>query len=791
MISNYLKIAWRNLWNNRFFTGLNLLGLALGLAVCLLMALYVAHELSYDRYHAHADDIYRVVKRDQQGGEWQNTATTPGPLAPTLKTDFAEVVEVARVGAWYGTLRHGQTVLAETQMFFADQSLLTMLDFPLLKGNAATALRQPNELVITERMARQYFGEDWASDPQLLGRPFRLNGQQDYVLAGVAQNVPSNSHFQFDVLLSFEALKTDKFAYNWGSNAYHTYVQLRPGASVPDLAAKLAPQAKRYNPNTDSQLRLQPLTDIYLHSDFAFGTDSWNPRGQLLYVRVLALVGLLVLVVAGFNFVNLATARSAQRSREVGIRKVAGAHRGHLVVQFMGEAFLLVLGAVGLAVGLAHGALPWFNQLTGKPLAIDYTDPRSWAFVLALAGVVGGLAGAYPALLLSSFQPVLVLKGILKLNAGRRFRQVLVTAQFAFCILLLVGAVGIYAQLRYIQQKDLGFDQAQLLYVRMGGNLRAQAHLLKADLQKLASVEAVAAATTNLVNVANESNAEWEGQAKGDEFLLSQMMADPDLVPLVGMEMAHGRNFSSQTAADTAAYLLNEQAAKRMGYVGEQALGKKVKFWGLEGTVIGVVKDFHFRSLSVPIAPLIVRYRPQEFFFNLLVKVRPQQVGQLLAALPALYQKYEAETPLQYGFVDQGIEQQYAQEQKLGRVILYFAGLLAFVACLGLFGLATFAAQTRTKEIGIRKVVGASTWQIGLLLSRDFVKLVALAFALAAPVAYYLLARWLAEFAYRVVIGWWMFALAGAGVLAVALLTVSWQSLRAALANPVQALRSE
>jgi hypothetical protein len=568
-------------------------------------------------------------------------------------------------------------------------------------------------------------------------------------------------------------------------------VQLRPGANVANFAAKMEKQAQRYNPKTGSLLSLQPLTDIYLHSDFAFYTDNWSPRGQVLYVKILVAVGLLVLVVACFNFINLGTARSAQRSREVGIRKVVGAHRWQLVGQFMGEAFLLVLGAVGLALALASVGLPAFNQLAGKELVFQFTDLRFWGLVLALALVVGGLAGAYPALLLSSYQPVKVLKGILKLNAGKTFRQVLVTSQLAFCMVLTVGAIGIYAQLRYIQQKDLGFDQAQLLYVRLGGNLRAQAHLLKADLQKLASVEAVSASTSNLVNAANESNIEWEGQAKDDEFLITQIMADPDLIPLLDMKMAHGRNFSYQTRADTAAYLLNEQAAKRMGLPGEQALGKKVKFWGFEGTVVGVVKDFHFRPLNVPIAPLIVRYRPLEFYFNLLVKVRPQQVAPFLAALPGLYQKYEAETPLQYGFVEEGLNQTYWQEQKLGRVILYFAALSVFVASLGLFGLAAFAAETRTKELGIRKVLGANPWQLLALLSGSYAKLVGLAFAVAAPVAYYLVSRWLADFAYRVALSWWMFALAGAGVLVVAVLAVSWQSLGAALANPVKALRNE
>ena len=791
MFKNYLKIAFRSLWNNRFFTLLNVLGLSLGLLACLLIGLFIYDELSYDRFHTHADHIYRVYKHEQQQGEFYNTATTPGPLAPTLKSDFPEVVEVARTGAWYGSFKHADKAFQEKNIFFTDQELFKIFDFPLLKGDPNTVLKKPNEVVISERTALKYFGEGWEKDKNLLGKTFTFNGTEEVILAGVAKELPANSHFQFDFLLSFEYIKTDKFSYNWGSNNYHTYLRLQEGADVKAFEQKIENQLIKYNENTENKLRLQALTDIHLYSKFAFYTDSWNKRGDIFYVKIFAAVGLIVLFIACFNFINLTTARATKRSKEVGIRKVIGAQRYQLVIQFIGESFLLVFASVIIAVAFLAYLLPLFNQVADKNLTINYLDTNFWLIACALVLFVGFIAGAYPALLLSSYEPVKVLKGILKINSGKNFRKALITTQFVLSIGLIVCTISIYNQLNYMQEKDLGFDKSQLMYVNMGGALRQKASLFKEDLQKLSMVEAVANSTSNLVNTANESNIEYEGQTQKDDFLITQIMTDPDFIPLAGMKMVHGRNFSYQTKADTASFIINEQAAKRMGYEGENAIGKKVKFWGLDGTIIGVAKDFHFRPLHVPIAPLIIRYRPLEFYFQTLVKVKPNQINELIKTLPALYKKYEPEGFLQYGFVEEGLNEQYWQEQKMGKIILYFSCLSIFIACLGLLGLASFSAETRTKEIGIRKVLGASILQITTLLSKDFLKLVMIAFVIASPIAYYFMDKWLADFAYRITISWWIFALAGVSAVLIALITVSWQSVKAAVANPVKSLRSE
>ncbi len=791
MFKNYLKIAFRNLWHSKFFTAINVIGLALGLVACLLIGLFIYDELSYDRFHTHAKDIYRVVKKEKQADGQYETAVTPGPLAPTLTSDFPEVVEVARVGGWYGNFKQGDKVFEEKLMFFGDNALFKIFDFPLVKGNVNTILKKPNELVINEKTALKYFGENWKNDNTILGKTFKLNGGDDFVLVGVVKDLPTNAHLQFDVMMSFEYVKLDKSSYNWGSNNFHTYVRLREDANASEFEQKIEKQIIKNNEKTDNTLFLQPLTDIYLHSKFAFYTDSWNKRGDILYVKIFAAVGLIVLFIACFNFINLTTARAAKRSKEVGVRKVIGAQRYQLVIQFIGESFLLILSAVVIALALLSYLLPWFNQIADKNLTINYLDTHFWLLALSLTLIVGLVAGMYPALLLSSYQPVKVLKGILKLDSGKNFRKSLIATQFAFSIGLIICTIVIYTQLNYIQEKDLGFDKAQLMYVPMKGNLRANSHLLKDDLQKLAFVESVTASTSNLVNTANESNIEYEGQVEADEFLITQIMADPDLIPTIDMKMAHGRNFSYQIKSDTAGFIINEQAAKRMGYVGEAAIGKKVKFWGLDGNIVGVIKDFHFRPLNVPIAPLIIRYRPKEFFFNLLVKVKPNQINNLINSLPALYKKYEAEAPLEYGFVEEGLDKLYWQEQKMGSIVLYFSCLSIFIACLGLLGLAAFSAETRTKEIGIRKILGASILQITTLLSKDFLKLVFIAFVIASPVAYYFMDKWLADFAYRISISWWIFALAGASAILIALITVSWQSVKAALMNPVKSLRSE
>ena len=792
MLHSYLKIALRNLWRNPLYSLLNIGGLALGIACCLLITLYIYDEWSYDRFHRNAADIYRVVEKQQQPEGIFDVAVTPGPLAPTLKADFPEVVETGRIGRWNGLMKLGKQTFEEGNLFFADNGLLRMFSFPLVRGNVATALTRPDELLMTETTARKYFGTNWQTNPAVIGTVLRLNNERDYRVVGVLKDLPVNSHMQFDILLSFRNVELfDKWNYAWNSNSHHTYAQLQPGTDVAAFDQKLRGQYIRYNPDTKTTLSLQPLTRIHLYSNFAFNTD-WGQHSSILYVRLFGAVGLIVLLIACVNFINLATARSTRRAREVGVRKTVGAHRRHLIFQFLGESFLLTGLAVLAALLFAAILMPVFNELSGKSLTLDYTTAPFWLALGTLTLLVGLLAGLYPAFLLSSFQPTRVLKGAFTVKTGQTFRQTLVVGQFALSIALISCTVLIYNQLQYMQQKSLGFDRAQLLYVRMGGELKKKTAQFKQEILKQSSVQAAAATTATLVDVGNETTIEWQGQRPKDEFLITQINVDPDFLTTVGMKLASGGNFRLKAVTDTNwTYLINETAARRMGYTNQTAIGKRVKFWGMTGSIAGVVRDFHFRPLNVPIAPFIFRYGPGDFYFQTLVKTRPGRTQEAIQRISQLYKQYEKESPLQYGFVDQELDNQYRTEQRTGQIVFYFSGLAILISCLGLFGLAAFTAEQRTKEIGVRKVLGASVASIVTLLSKDLLKLVLIAIVIASPIAWYAMNQWLKDFAYRIDISWWVFALAGLLAVSIALLTVSFQSIKAALMNPVKSLRSE
>ncbi|AEE51754.1 ABC transporter permease [Haliscomenobacter hydrossis] len=799
MFRSYLSIAIRNLFKNKVSSSINIGGLALGIACCLMIALYIYDELSYDRFNPNFQHIYRVTEKQKQPGGIFNVAVTPGPLAAALAKDFPEVEKTTRIGRWGGLLTQNEQAQEAEQMLIVDPSFFPMFSLSLLVGNPKAVFNSPDEVIFSEAMAIKFFGEDWRQK-EVLDQAISLNNEKTLKLVGVAQNPPLNSHIQFDVLLPFAFVdRYDEWGNKWNSNSYHTYLQLRSdAASTPtDLLAfgkKIKNQLKQYDAGNETQLLLQPLADIYLHSKFDFQTD-WGPRGDIFYLRILALVGLIVLVIAIVNFINLATARAAQRAKEVGVRKTVGAPRSSLVVQFLGEALLMTSLAVGVALVVAEIMLPLFTILSDKALRIPYQAPAFWLSLALMTGLVSLLTGLYPAFFLSSFRPARVLKGTFQVRTGKGFRQSLVVGQFALSIALIVATLVIYQQLTYLQHTKLGFDQSNLVYVRLKGDLRGKANVFKAEIEKIAGVASAAVATSNLVDVANSSGVEWEGQTPKDEFLMTHTNVDPDFIPTTGMSMASGRNFSAKITSDTsslnAAYLINETAAKRMGWTASSALGKSINFWGLKGNVIGVVKDFHFRPLRTSIEPFILRYRPLEFYFTLLVKTRPGAGSSTLADISKVYKKLDPTNPISYGFVNEDLNLQYKAEQRIGRIMLCFAILTILVSCLGLFGLTVFTAEQRVKEIGVRKVLGASVASIMGLLAKDFIKLVVIAILVASPLAWYAMNQWLQGFAYRIELQWWMFALTGLLAVGIAFLTISVQSLKAALVNPVKSLRSE
>ncbi len=804
MLRNYLKIGIRNLVKNRVYSAINIGGLALGIACCLLITLYVYDELSYDRFNTHYKHIYRIVERQKQPEGIFDVAMTPGPLADAIGKSFPEVQRTTRVGQWNGVLSQGRHQIEPEHLLIIDPSFFSLFSYPLVSGDTNTIFRAPNEVIFSEAAAERFFGADWRQK-NVLGQSIKLNNEHALKLVGIAKNPPVQSHIQFDVLIPFKWLeRNDEWSMKWNSNSYHTYVQLRPAPSGEPASSiafgnKIRGQLKQYDSGNETPLLLQPLSDIYLYSKFAFQTD-YGKRSDIAYIRIFASVGLIVLLIAVINFINLATARASQRAKEVGVRKSVGAQRSSLIAQFLGEAFLMTSLAVLASLLLAEFLLPVFNELAAKRIDIPYQLPNFWAILIVITLVVSLLTGLYPAFVLSSFRPVSVLKtGIVghfaNARAGRSFRQSLVVGQFVLSIALAISTVVIYRQLMFLQTTRLGFDKSQLLYVRLKGDLRGKALQLKNDVSQLPGVAQASVATSNLVDMNNGTNIEWEGQTPNDQFSITQMNIDADFIRTTGMTMAAGRNFSAQITSDTLStagtYLINETAAKRMGWTPASALGKRVKFWGTNGTVIGVVKDFHFRPLRVSIEPFIFRFRPKDFYFTLLIKTKPNLVARTLTDVTNAYKKLEPSTAISYGFVDQDLDRQYQSEQRIGRIIFCFAILTILVSCLGLFGLTAFTAEQRTKEIGIRKVLGASVASIVTLLSKDFLKLVCIALVIASPIAWYAMNQWLQNFAYKTSFAWWMPAIAGLVSVCIALLTISFQSIKAALANPVKSLRNE
>jgi putative ABC transport system permease protein len=793
MFKSYLKIAGRNLLKNKLYSGINIFGLSIGLTCCLAIGLYIYDEFSYDRFHSRNADIYRVVEHQKQVGVEYDIAVTPGLLGPSLKNDFTQVQQACRLGKASGFLQYGEAIAEPEDIYVVDHSFFTMFNFPLVLGDARKVLLDPGEIVITERLATRFFGKNWRHSGNLLGQSFRLNDKETFVLAAIVKDPPSNSHIQFDVLLSFEyEIREHARRLEWQNNNYHTYVLLNPGANAAALSRDLENYLVRFNPKFNIKLSLQPLQSIYLYSDFAFHTE-WGKTSNILYTRVFLAVGIIVLLIAIFNFINLSTARAIQRAREVGVRKVIGAFRLQLIMQFLGESLLMTLLSVGLSLLLLLLFIPVLNTISGKSLSIPFNSPGFILSILAFTIAIGITAGIYPAFYLSRFRPVKVLKGIFDAGSGQLFRHTLVVSQFTLSVILIIGAVVIYRQLTFMQNKNLGFDKSQLLYVKMKNELRAKASLLKHDLQQQTGIAAVTASSSNLIDVISSTyGIEWEGQQTDDKFVMSHMNIDPDFVQATGMQLIAGRNFRPGITTDTnTTFLVNETAVRRMGWTPKQALGKRFRLWDHKGTIIGVVKDFHFRPLTETIDPILFYYVPRQSFSCLLVKTKPNQAREAIAAIGKLYKKYESQTALQYEFVDQGLENQYRSEQRTGRIVLYFSVLAIAVSCLGLFGLSIYTIGQRIKEIGIRKVLGASVSSIVALLSKDFLKLVLTAILIASPIAWYAMHRWLEDFAYKIKVGWWVFLLSGSAAVIIALLTISFQSIRAALMSPVKSLRTE
>lgn len=802
MFEHYLKTGLRSLGRKKGYTLINVLGLALGIACCGLIALYVQDERAYDRYHGDADRIYRIIRQWEQGVNGQPPlalATTAPPIVPLLREQFPQIRDGFRlVRGGQTAVRYGDQEFREERVFFAEPSIFDVFSVPLLEGDPRTALTAPQTIVLSERMAHKYFG-----DRSPVGATLTLDGEDDYRVTGVMADTPARSHVHFDFLISFETLSQwPAFLANWNNNAVYTYVRLTPedAARVDALEAQFAAFMDRHEPEgNETVLRLQPLEDIHLHSNLP---NELEPNGSAATVRTFTLIAVLVLLIAGMNFVNLTTARSAERAREVGVRKALGAQRGQLGRQFLTESLLLACGAFLLGLLLLLVMLPFFRSVSGKAVGLE-SSPMFLPGVALLTLITGVLAGSYPAFVLSGFQPLQTLRGRFTASSGGALlRKGLVVFQFAASVALMIGTAVVYQQLDYLRSKDLGFDQERVLSVELSD--AAQIDLgdaLAAAFARIPAVEGVTFTSASLPGSLGSRLSFWrEGTERNESNGVNhRVVSAGDHFPgVLGSEMVAGRFFSEAFASDTAGIVINETAARRLGFthpadavdqVIEPSLDA-VDTFGPQRTIIGVMQDVHLTSLDEEIPPVAFIYNPDPMW-NLLVRLQPGDPSVALADLRAAWSGVIGDRPLEYAFVDASFDALYDAQERTGRLLTGFSLLAIAIACLGLFGLAAFTAAQRTKEVGVRKVLGATVPGIVALLSRDFLKLVVAGFVVAAPIAYVAMSRWLQAFAYRIDLGPGTFVLAGLVALAIALLTVSYHAVRAASADPVKSLRYE
>ena len=809
MLRNYLKIAWRNLRKQRGLSFINIFGLAIGLACCLLITLYVLDELSYDRYNAKAGRIYRIHTDVKFGGNDSRSAVSADPIGPTLKQDYPQVEQFVRLhqrGTWLVKRAGSTNSLREDNITFADSTLFDVFTLPLVAGDSRTALTSPNTVVISESAAKRHFGNQ---DP--MGQTLTFDTDQNYKVTGVMRDMPANSHFRSDF---FPAMLSD--GYRWGqwlSNNHHTYVVLREGTDYRQFEKNfdaviekyVGPQALQFIGVTLAQFRqagtrfefsLMPLTDIHLHSK---ETIQLAPNGDIQYVYIFSAVALFILLIAGINFMNLATARSANRAKEVGVRKVLGSERHQLMGQFMTESVLMTALAMVLALIMVAVSIPFFNDLAAKQLSIQHLFSPYWLPALVvLPIVVGLLAGSYPAFFLSSFKPISVLKGKVNGSFNRSgLRSGLVVFQFMMSVILIVGTIIVYRQITYIQSKNLGFKRDQVLTVNDVYAIGKQAETFKQEVLRLPGVVS-GSISGYLPTPSNRSDNSFFPEGKIDQKNAVSMQTwgvDHDYVKTLGMNIVQGRDFSREFGADSSNIILNETAAKLFG--GSNLIGKRVlQFTNPQEktsiktyTVIGVVKNFHFESLRHNIGALAMVLDPNSGAASF--RLSSTDIPALVSQVETKWKEVAPGQPFSYAFLEDSFDAMYRAEQRIGTIALTFALLAILIACLGLFGLAAFMAEQRTKEIGVRKVLGASVFSIVGLLSKDFLRLVLIAIVVASPIAWWAMNQWLKDFAYKIDIEWWYFALAGLLAVGIALLTVSFQSIKAALMDPVKSLRSE
>ena len=790
MIKNYFKTGWRNLLRHKLFSGLNIIGLATGMACSILIFLWVQDELGFDKFNSNADRIYRLTA----GVSGANVAVVPPPLADAIKTQIPSVKNATRIVSLRKMITAGTKRFDEKRMFYADTNFLQMFNYPLLKGNVNTALASPGNVVITEATSIKYFG----NADEAIGKTIYIDNDikgTTLTIAGILKDIPANSHLQFDLLLPIGLYdKVNKPSASWNSFNAYVYFELKDAvASTPSSLAYIQKQIneilKGNNKEIDASLNLQPLIDIHLHSDLMLDVPG---QGNSQYVNIFALVAAFILVIACINFMNLATAVSGQRAKEIGLKKTIGAMKSQLIVQFMSESFLISFISLLFSVLIVVLMLPLFNQITGKLISFNPFNIKISLGLAGIAVVTGFLSGSYPAFFLSSFKPVNALKGARILKSQKSFlRNGLVILQFAISVVLIISTIIIYNQLQYIQNRDIGFNKENLLYIKMPetGDLKNNKDAMKATLAQYPEISNYSFTDELPTYLTTGTKLTWRGMNPGTQIITYMLHVDEDFAKTFGMQMAAGRFFSKDFGGDDSSYVVNETALKVMNINVNDAIGKVISTWEKEAPIIGVVKDFNFKPVQQPIEPLVMRSNFAGGY--IVMRTTPASIQKVIGTLQKSFNNVYGDYPFAYGFVNEDLSKLYATEQRMESLFNVFSVLSIVISCLGLFGLATFAIQQRIKEIGVRKVLGAGEAGIVALLSKDFIRLVAISLIIAFPVAWWAMNEWLQGFVYRIDISWWVFVVAGLTALCITLITVSFQAIKAAIANPVKSLRTE
>ena len=808
MLKNYFITAWRNLIKRKAFSFINIAGLSIGISVCFIIMLYVQDELNFDRFNKNADRIVRIVfKADINGGKIYEANVMP-QVASAMTKDYPEVEDATRLRvAGAPKISYKGRNFRDDELVFVDPNFFSIFTLPLIEGDVKTALKEPNTLVITKAAAKKYFGNENPIGKTLV---FTSNNNEPFKVTGLIDKVPVNSHFQFDLFGSMTGLNEAK-SDSWMGSNFFTYILLKPGSDYKKLEAKLPGMVEKYmGPQIQQQMGvsleqfrkkgnglgfvLQPLTSIHLYSHSNYELTS---PGNVMYVYIFSAIAIFMLLIACINFINLSTASASKRAKEVGVRKVIGSGRLQLVKQFLLESALLTFFALLISYGLIQFLLPVFNDISGKDLSFEF-EIRIIAAFIGLGVFVSIVAGMYPAFFLSSFKPASVLKG--KFTGGNNsfgLRSSLVVFQFFISVALIVGTIVVWQQMKYIQHKNLGYNKEQLLTISNSWALGKNERIYKEKMLKDPRIVNATISAYKPAGPSGNNNALAYPSGRDNEMMRTlEYQVDEQYIPTLGMQLAAGRNFSRDLATDSTAMIVNETAAKAFGWGVNDAIGKTIvrkidkegKGMDIPFHIVGVVKDFNFKSLHEPITPLLMVLGQD---WGLIFKIKTTDIPGLLSAMKKEWANFQTDEPFTYAFMDNLYNKTYVAEQKTSAILNIFSALTIFVSCLGLFGLITYTAEQRTKEIGIRKVLGADVSQITGMLSKDFIKLVCIAILIAFPISYWAMNKWLQNFAYRINTSWWMFVASGVIALLIALITVSFQAINAATANPVNSLRME